>query len=1175
MQERDLQKKISAPMLPARILHRQRLVAYLEAATGWTQKKDGSKARYQLVSLCAPAGYGKTTLLADFACSTSLPCCWYFLEQEDGNWAVFLRTLLKSLQNLFPSLCELEPLFTNLLCDAGATSAYIYQPALDALGQALAEVARQGFAIFLCNYAEVSAHAPLAQLLHYLLKRLPPSATLVLESRVTLGPSFAPLFAQQQICTMNKALLRFTAREIVELARLQGLSGLSEEEAERLAHDFDGWITGILLATRLGEQAVPDPDEFGIPERTKPWHQHGALAEQRRAHLFSYLLDEVFSHKPEIRNFIRLACILQGMYPDLCDALLETDKAREWLAYMEQQGLFVTSHLDRGQFLYTCLPVIRELFREQLRLNDPERFYALHRRAAQLWQDRGNYERAMYHALEARAYELAGDILITYARLLLQQGQIDIIMRWLDALPARLLEQHPQLLTIRVHVLLENGQCQEALSLLERALALLSEIESTSTHASQKKVAFLAEIHLLHSSALFQQGEYAQALQLCQQVLLLLPEQEGELRAAAEMRLGVCACLQGDFAAGITYLQQALCTLSHQPSLKLAVAVHSALANTYYLVNKLDLAEHHLLCAIGPCEQARNIRGVINNRILQGLILARRGALAEAEAVLQQALALARSTPGYRRGEAYALGNLGSLALVQGHSRQALAYCQEALELACHYGNRSLCNSIYSTMALAYLLLGDQISARHFVEAIRIGGSSGAQGSYEWAWSRLTAGLVYLYQGCYEQACTSLTEVVALLRKTDLRQEQLLAMLRLAACQLACQRLSEAVELLVEVGKLLEESSTDKRLVLGEMERLVELRTLVEREPELEHLRTLLDIEKVPEQDAPATQRGAGITVIEEPRAKLKILAFGEPVVLVEGRPIKKWRRMSAMELFFFLLDSDRPLSREQVIAALWPEDCEQVDKAFHMSLYYLRKALGKACVVFSVDGYSLNLAACYRGSIWYDVREFQERWAAARQALTRGEEENAQQALLRMVELYRGDYGRPFYSDWCRQRRDELCTAYLEALCQLAQIAWNRQDMEACMYYWRKALAVDNCMEEAHYGIMLCYMAQGKRSAALRQYQLCKKILQQELCVKPGSLLQELYRRLSSTAESAQMRQMAPGKLSGLSGFLQSQAGDNTDKVSIHRTPAQAERKMEREWREEEQYAPERGKGQ
>jgi ATP/maltotriose-dependent transcriptional regulator MalT/DNA-binding SARP family transcriptional activator len=1171
MQERDLQKKIAAPMLPARILHRQRLVTYLEEAVGQVQKRDGTQAHYQLVSLWAPAGYGKTTLLADFARSTSLPCCWYFLEQEDSNWAIFIRTLLKSLQSLFPSLGELEPLLTNLLCEEVTAPAKSYQPALDALGQALTEVARQDFAIFLCNYG--AAYASLTQLLHHLLKRLPPSATLVIESRTALDPSFAPLFAQRQICAVNKALLRFTAREIVELARLQGLNRLSEEEAEQLARDFDGWITGILLATRLGEQAVPDLGELGIPEQMKPLYQQRIIAEQRRAHLTSYLINDVFSHEPEIKSFIQLACIFQEMHPEICDALLETDKAREWLTYMEQQGLFVTSHLDHGQRFYTCLPVVRSLFLEQFRQSDPERFYALHWRAARLWQDRKNYEQAMYHALEAQAYELAGEILFTYARLQLQQGQIDGIMRWLNALPASLLEQHPQLLTIRAHVLLEEGQHREALSLLERALTLLSGVEYTP--ASSKKATFLAEIYLLRSKALFQEGEYTQALQLCQQVLLHLPEHEDELRAAAEMRLGICACLQGDVATGITYLQQALRTWSHQPSLNLAIAVHSALANTYYLVNKLDLAEHHLLCAISYCEQARNIRGIINNRILQGLILGRRGALAEAEAVLQQALVMARAAPGYHRGEAYALGNLGSLALVQGHSRQALAYCQEALVLACQYGNRSLCNSIYSTMALAYLFLGDQTSARHFVEAIRVGERSSAQGGYEWSWSRLTAGLVYLYQGCYEQAYTSLAETVALLRKADLRQEQLLATLRLAACQLARQHVGEAVELLEEVGRLLEEGETDKLLVLGEIERLAELRTLIEREPELAHLRTLLAIEKAPEQNASATQGGVTGGSVEEPGARLKILAFGEPMVLVDDQPIKNWRRMSAMELFFFLLNSDQPLSREQVIAALWPEDCEQVDKAFHMALYYLRKALGKTCVVFSVDGYSLNLATCYGGSIWYDVKEFQGRWSEARQALARGEEENAQQALLRMVELYRGDYGRPFYSDWCRQRRDELRTAYLEALCQLAQIAWNHQDMEACMYYWRKALAVDNCMEEAHYGIMLCYMAQGKRSAALRQYQLCKKILQQELCVEPGSLLQELYRRLSSTAESAQMRQMAPGKLSGFSGFLQSQAGDNTDKVSIHRTPAQAERKMEREWREEEQYAPKRGKGQ
>jgi ATP/maltotriose-dependent transcriptional regulator MalT/two-component SAPR family response regulator len=1122
MQHANLHRKITAPVLPARILHRQRLVTYLEEVVGRAQKEDGTRARYKLVLLCAPAGYGKTTLLADFARSSLLPCCWYFLEREDSDYVVFLRTLLASLQRQFPCLeQEVQPLFTNLLCRETSTPTRIYQQAIDALCQALASVAEQDFALFLCNYEEVNASATLTHLVDYLLKQLPPQATLVIESRVIPDISFAPLLVRQQMCGMNEGMLRFTAQDIIELARVQGLKELAEGEAEQLAHDFDGWIAGMLLSTYLGDHAAPAPGETGLSEQVMPWYQKKALASQRRKNLFSYLFDEVYKYNHDVKNFMAYACILAHMEPQMCNDLLETDNAEERLAYLERQGLFITSYIDDGQSFYICHPVIRDLFQEQLKKSDPERFSALHRRAARLWQGRGSYEQAMYHALEACAYEQAVEILLIYARALLQQGQVDTIVRWLSAFPSNFLEQQPHLLTIQASTLLAYGQHRKALPLLEQASTLLDAADDTPGSSEQALV--LAEIYILRSKALFQEGEYGQALQLCQQALLRLPEHESELRAAAEMRLGICANLQGDFTTGITYLQRALHTWSYQPSLNQAIEIHGALANTYYLVSKLDLAEHHLSCALSYCERAHDLHNTVNNRILQGLILMRQGCFAEAEAVLQQALAQARSATGYQRGEAYALGNLGLLALREGNNRQALAYCQEGLVLACQCGNRSLCNSIYSTMALAYLLLGDQTSAQHFADKIVVGEQTEMGVGYERVWRKLTEGMIYLYQGSYGQAYASLAEIVALLQRTELRQERLQAMLRLAACQVARRQVSEAIELLEEVGRVLDESETDRRLVLVEVEWLVQLRPLIQSEPRLSGLRTLLGLEERPAQTAPVVQEATGPEIAEERCARLKILAFGEPMVLIDEQPIKNWRRISAMELFFFLLDAGQPLSREKVVAALWPEDDEQADKAFHMALYYLRKALGKMCIVFGADGYSLNLAACYGEDVWYDVRDFLQRRSEAEQALERGEEECAQQAWLKMVKLYRGDYGSSFYSDWCSQRRDELRTAYLEALRHLAQAAWRQKDFERSLSYWRKALSVDNCLEQAHHGIMLCYMAQGKRSAALRQYQVCKEILRQELRVEPGASLQGLYQRLRGAADAVRSEEKRP----------------------------------------------------
>src|SRR5262249_15451435 len=97
MQDLSLQKRISPPPFPPSILRRDTLVRRLEEVI----PKRGDTPRYKLVVICAPAGYGKTALLADFAQYSQMPCCWYSLEEMDTDKTIFLTTLVLSIQQRF------------------------------------------------------------------------------------------------------------------------------------------------------------------------------------------------------------------------------------------------------------------------------------------------------------------------------------------------------------------------------------------------------------------------------------------------------------------------------------------------------------------------------------------------------------------------------------------------------------------------------------------------------------------------------------------------------------------------------------------------------------------------------------------------------------------------------------------------------------------------------------------------------------------------------------------------------------------------------------------------------------------------------------------------------------------------------------------------------------------
>ncbi len=118
------------------------------------------------------------------------------------------------------------------------------------------------------------------------------------------------------------------------------------------------------------------------------------------------------------------------------------------------------------------------------------------------------------------------------------------------------------------------------------------------------------------------------------------------------------------------------------------------------------------------------------------------------------------------------------------------------------------------------------------------------------------------------------------------------------------------------------------------------------------------------------------------------------------------------------------------------------------------------------------------------------------------------------MVGLYRGSFLQSFYNDWCIPRRDSLQRTYMDARHQLAMLAERREAWEESLSHWQQLLLLDSCSEEAHYGVMNCYAHMGKRKLALQQYQLCTRQLQEELHIKPGQRLQQLYQELLRTRD-------------------------------------------------------------
>ncbi|HZO73984.1 MAG TPA: BTAD domain-containing putative transcriptional regulator [Ktedonobacteraceae bacterium] len=1107
-------QKFTSPSLPSTTLQRERLIAKLnEVVTPSSNVTEGTSSRCKLILLHSPAGYGKTTLLADFARQTPLRCCWYFLDQADTDKLTFLKNLLTSIQHCFPqfgpSLRSLLQMDAPISAAQADNEAY-FEGFIESLIQAIQHEISQRFLIILCNYHEINKSKDINALIASFLQKLPSQCMLVIETRAIPEFELAQMIAYRELFGLGSTALQFTAQEIQELAAIQRMAPLGEEEARQLATSFNGWIAGLLLGTRLGDI------QFLYANTHMPNAQALSMVETDKRHLFAYVVNEVFKREPSVYHFLKEACVLQQMTIPLCNDLLDISNAAEQLHYAEQQGLFVSHTGENADLTYSCHQVLRELLYHELRARSPQRFTALHQRAARLMYAQQLYDQAIFHALEGGLEDLAVQLLgETYKQLLLQ-GHIETLIRWLDLLPEQIKTTHPRILSIQASIAIHAADHELAQALLTTASTILA--QSQEAEPDVQLATLQAEISLTRSKALYLAGFYLDAQTICQQVLALLPVDEIALRAEAYHIMGIYARHQGDLATSISYFHQALQTWGPRITNHYIAETQSLLASSYSHLGNFALAEHHITRALKywnsiPDNRGYHSWGIVSNLIRFALIKLRQGLLTEADSVLNEALTIARNTSSShpqhsvaftraQRGEAYALENLGEVYQEQGDYRRSLTVTEEALALARSLKDSLLIRDCLCSLALTYALMGDTTTARFLVSEIEAPATPAERAGYPHMLRDLTLGTILLLQPQYAEAAAHLSPVRTFLNQAGLQREYLQATLRLTACQLGVQQVAEAMQSLEDVEATLARHGDYEHVVQVELQRFPALSHLIQKHTQIPHLRELIHLKTSPVASAvPVSTDGPD----------LRIQAFGEPAVFLKGELITSWRRARTLELFFLLLDKGSPMRKEQIITALWPFEDEGTDQTLRVTVHYLRKAIGEECLLTRKGTYAINLAALYGDNTWYDVALFQDYHKQALAATKVSDEQAAKAAFSSMVELYRGDFVQSFYNDWCAARRDALRTAYLEARQHLAHLAWHEEEFEECILHWQHMLAIDNLLEEAHYGLMRCYLRQGKRGLALRQYQRCRDALMEELAVQPGPAIQNLYERLTT----------------------------------------------------------------
>ncbi|MEZ5444798.1 MAG: BTAD domain-containing putative transcriptional regulator [Gammaproteobacteria bacterium] len=248
--------------------------------------------------------------------------------------------------------------------------------------------------------------------------------------------------------------------------------------------------------------------------------------------------------------------------------------------------------------------------------------------------------------------------------------------------------------------------------------------------------------------------------------------------------------------------------------------------------------------------------------------------------------------------------------------------------------------------------------------------------------------------------------------------------------------------------------------------------------------------------------------------ASLGVYCLGSFRVFHNGVLIEEWSSLKGLAVLKYLVaHHGRKVNRETLMDVFWPEaDAVAARRNLHQAIYSLRKSLrGHACdrqyILSHENHYEFNPAL----ALWIDAEEFESHLRNARRCESAARLEEAMQEYGVAESLYQGRFMEDdLYADWADSQRQYLEQAYLEVASHLSALYFERGAPTAAVALCQKVLNFDPCYENAHRQLMLCYIAQGQRYLAVRQFHLCDAALRSRSGLTPSDETIALYRRIA-----------------------------------------------------------------
>ncbi len=1073
--------KVQRPLLREDTLERPRLLDWLRL-----------KIHRRVVLLQADAGYGKTTLLADFSRRTRLRTFWYRLDADDRDWVSFIHHLVAAArehdQRCFAATA-------NLLNEIG-TSGAARETVLDSFIRELPEIADGGAALILDDFHLVDDALDVRYIVRELLTRAPERLTIVLASRRAPTVPLARLRAMGEVGELGTDDLRFDRAETAQLFTETYGRRLEPDVLADLSLRTEGWIASLqMVQAALRDRSSAEIRRF-VRGLTGADHE-----------LYDYLAEEVVGDLPdELQRFLMDTSILQVVTPQLAKTVSDRPPADVARLTAAAERLTLLSRLSGGPRTHQRYhPLVREFLEARFRaLDGREAVESLHRRAAAAAAPT-DWRTAAHHYREAGDTEAMLGVIATAIPTIMGNGQYALAEAFTSGAPIGLRAPGFDLILSRVDM--QHGD-------FDAAIAASQSVLNTPELDVVERDHALLNLLTLHLN----NGDGDRAVRFAEELRQVTTDDH--LREIAEASLAIVGSAADGSLDLVGRRLQGMARRRGPDRLHHLGVTRFNLAWCFGVQDRNEEALRELDKAIEDFDSSSAGIELAASRGLRAPLLARLGHVDEADEITRSFLRpsdtfvenevvieLASVQDNFSSSERARsiLARVGPWSSLSPAERRLLALTTSrwhirrrefglATEQLSRFpeGRATTPGSgaeYRTTRAYLAVSRGDDDARQIATEAAAF---TATQGSHSWrrtselliALASSSKDLTTAVAGVGAEALWHLSYVAELLvpRLARMDEEALRATAAAAARHPVRWRHAlrehlqgESADSVLEAAQLLEtigERIDIKPLrAIGRSARRGRAKAALGREL----ARRLADRIWIEDQGRTCIQVGSRQIVGSSVRRKVMALAC------------------------FLVTRNDLSATRDQVLDALWPElDPSLALNSLNQTLYFLRR-------VFEEE-YSEDVSPGYvwhdSDVIWLDPELVDSRslrcWKLIRSFTPRPTPDEVED----LVSAYRGRFALDFeYEEWTTAYRDSLHASYLEVVERAVHEDFTSGHYDRGISVARRVLAVDPSAEQIEVSLLRLYRVTGAHAAAAEQYAHYAAVMRDEVGVEPAPL--------------------------------------------------------------------------